>query len=77
MPPVTLTPDQIRAFLQHLHFIPVSRGYTELWMDLYAPGWTTADLVVALRRAGAIKRGGTHFSRHRVVAVEAMTLPEQ
>lgn len=68
----TLTREQVRQFLHHLHIIPVSKGLTEKWMLQNAPGWTTARLVVALQEEGAIERvdpndDGGHFSGWQLV----------
>ena len=57
---LTLSADEVRQFLHHLHIIPLSKGLTHAWMDAHAPSWPTDQLLAEGERA--IVRSTKHFS---------------
>lgn len=71
----TMTRKQINAFLQHLHYIPGTRGWTKEWMAINVPGWTTQGLMEALKDAGAVEKTTEHFTGWRA-CVNKVTLQQ-
>ena len=51
-----LTTDQIEDFIYLLHPIPVSKGYTQDWLDENAPEYSSKRLAAELLGAGLVER---------------------
>lgn len=50
-----LTAPDLRDLARHGHVIPISRGFTQAFLDEHYPGWTWNRIIVALTKAGVMQ----------------------